>query len=59
MSGVPDLPHGCGSWIVVSRATGSAVLETFSRRVAEAISTERYEVLTALAYLARLNGRSP
>ncbi len=51
----PELPHGCGSWIVVSRETGKPVLETFERRTADAINTEKYEVLTALAWLQRFN----
>lgn len=51
---VPDLPHHCGSWIVVDRETHVAVLETFQRSVAESINQERYEVLTALDYLSNL-----
>lgn len=53
----PALPHGCGSWVVVDRETGAAVLETFSRAVADRVNLARYEVLTALDYLARLNRR--
>lgn len=45
----------CNSWIVVSRATGSPVLETWSRRVADAIRRDRFEVLTAHDWLVRLN----
>lgn len=43
------------SWVVVSRATGKAVLETYSRDVARKVDTSRYEVLPVLIYLARLN----
>lgn len=50
----PKLEHHCGSWIVVSRATGKPVLETFSKTVADAINTQRYEVLTALQYLSKI-----
>lgn len=50
---IPELEPHCGSWIVVDRETGRAVLETFERRIAEAINQDRYEVLTALQYLAR------
>ncbi len=52
---IPELEHHCGSWIVVDRSTGQAVLETFNRQTAEAINQERYEVLTALQYLSGLN----
>lgn len=54
---IPALEHHCGSWIVVSRATGESVLETFSRRIAEAINQEKYEVLTALQWLQRFNAK--
>ncbi|WP_448955740.1 hypothetical protein [Labrys neptuniae] len=52
--GIPDLEHHCGSWIVVDRATGKAVLETFERRTAEAINQARYEVVTTAQWLCRL-----
>lgn len=56
MSGAaPDLPHGCGSWIVTRRDTGDAVLETFSRKVAESVNLGPYRVESALAYLQRVN----
>ena len=43
------------SWIIVSRATGKPVLETFSSRTAGAVDRARYEVLTALQWLQRFN----
>lgn len=52
---VPDLEPDCGSWVVVRRATGEAVLETYDRKVAEAINQERYKVVTALSWLQSLN----
>jgi len=45
----------CNSWVVVSKATGEAVLETFSRKVADRVDRGRYDVLTAYDYLVRLN----
>ena len=56
---IPDLEPHCGSWVIVSRATGGPVLETYSRAVAERISLERYEVLTAAQWLARVNRMVP
>lgn len=53
MTTAPPLPRHCAPWIVVSRATGKPVLETFERRTADAINTERYEVLTAVEWLGR------
>lgn len=55
MSRIPPLERHCGSWIAVDRDTGKAVAELFTRRVAEHINQERYEVLTAAQYLGRLN----
>lgn len=52
---IPQLEPHCGSWIVISRATGKAVLETFERRTAEAINQSAYEVLTAAQWLTELN----
>ena len=37
---VPELEPHCWSWIVVSRATCLPVLETYSRKIAEAVNTE-------------------
>lgn len=43
------------SWIVVSKATSKAVLETWSAQVAAAINLDKYIVLTAHQYLVGLN----
>jgi hypothetical protein len=43
------------SWIIVSRATGKPVLETWSSRTADAVDCARYEVFTALQWLQRFN----
>jgi hypothetical protein len=52
---IPELEPHCGSWIITDRATGKAVLETVSRRTAEAVNQSRYRVQTALQYLADLS----
>ena len=51
----PPLEGHCGSWIIVSKATGAPVLETHNRAVADKINREAYEVLTALQWLSRFN----
>lgn len=43
------------SWVIRERATGNVLFETFSRKIAEAINTNRYEAVPILAYLASLN----
>lgn len=46
------------SWVIVDRKTGRAVFETFDRRVAKAIRPERYEVVTILQWLYRVNAEA-
>jgi len=41
MGTVPELEPYCGSWVVVARAAGLPVMETFSRRCAEAINQDK------------------
>jgi hypothetical protein len=53
---IPALEAHCGSWVIVSRDTGAAVLETFSPAVASKVNLARYRVVTALQWLASLNG---
>jgi hypothetical protein len=43
------------SWVVVSKATGRAVLETFSEAVAASVNRNAYDVLPVLEYLVGLN----
>ncbi len=54
---VPDLPHNCNSWIAVDRVTGEAFHETWERDLAERLAARGYEVVTALAWLQRVNAR--
>lgn len=53
-----ELEPFCGSWIIVSRATGKPVLETFERSTAEAVNQNAYEVLTAYQWLVRFNAET-
>lgn len=45
----------CNSWVVVSKETGQAVLETWSQEVVDAINRERYTVVTSYEWLVSLN----
>lgn len=45
------------SWVIVSKATGRAVFETFSRRVAAAINLDAYRVVPIREWLSSLNKR--
>jgi len=55
MQPIPELQRHCGSWIIVDRATGRSVFETFERATAERVNQDKYEVLTALQWLIRFN----
>ena len=55
MNNVPLLDHYSGSWVIVNKSTGAAVLETFNKSTAEKINFKKYQVLTAGQYLAGLN----
>lgn len=43
------------SWIVIRKSDGKAVCELWTPNAARSVNREKYEVLTALAYLQRLN----
>ena len=58
MARVPELEPHCNSWVIVNRATGKAVLETRNRSVVIAVNEAAYEVLTALQWLVRINGKT-
>jgi hypothetical protein len=43
------------SWIIVNKATGQAVFETFNENTAKAVNTRLYKAVPALEYLCALN----
>lgn len=43
------------SWVIRERATGRVLFETFSRKVAAAINTAKYEAVPILQYLGSIN----
>ena len=45
------------SWVIIDRATGAAVLETFNPKAVSCLNTERYEAVPILDYLGALNAR--
>lgn len=46
------------SWIIVSKGTGEAVFETWSKELTLKINTEKYKVLTAMKYLQSINNKN-
>jgi hypothetical protein len=46
------------SWVIINKATGQAVFETFNRKIACAINRENYEAVAIEKYLASLNHRA-
>lgn len=54
----PKLEPHCGSWVIVQAGTNTPIRETFDQRIADHVAKHmpgRFEVLTAAAWLARLN----
>lgn len=43
------------SYVIIEIATGSAVLETFSEKIAQAINTNKYKAVPILEYLQAIN----
>lgn len=52
---VPELPHGCTSWIVVRLSTGEAVCETYSETVIKNLNPLTVKAIPAITYLQDLN----
>lgn len=46
------------SWIIREKASKKVIAETFSPALAEAVNTEKYEVIPILEYLQSLNERA-
>lgn len=46
------------SWVIVSKETGKAVLETFSESVADRVNRDAYHVVPILNYLQGLNKKA-
>lgn len=45
------------SWVIVDKATGRAVFETFNRSTVDKINTASYRVVPILEWLQSLNHR--
>lgn len=45
------------SFVIVRKEDGKAIMETFSRRVADNVNKEKYEAVPILDYLERLNAK--
>lgn len=43
------------SWVIVNKATGFAIFETFNENTAKAINTQLYKAVPILEYLQSLN----
>ena len=52
---IPPLELHCGSWVVIDRATGKAVLEIFNRKLAERLNFDKYRLETAGQWLPTLS----
>lgn len=54
---VPALPPRGNSWVIVRKATGKAVFETYDAAVVAALNPDVADAIPASVYLADLNKR--
>ena len=45
------------SWVIINKATGEAVFETFSPKLVSRINAAKYEAVPILEYLQAINAR--
>lgn len=50
-------PMRSASWVIINKATGGAVFETFSPKLVSCINATKYEAVPILEYLQSLNAR--
>lgn len=55
MTKVPPLPRDCNSWVIVSRATGEPVLETWNPALVAKVNSSAYYPVTTLQWLQGFN----
>lgn len=54
---IPELEHGCNSWVVIRRGNGQVLFETWNRELVGAVNQDIYEVMTTYSHLVRLNAQ--
>ena len=52
---VPELKHGCNSWVASRKETGEVIGEFFERKSVEKFNPEKVLIETTADYLARYN----
>lgn len=45
------------SWVIINKATGNPLLETFNPKYVAALNTEKYSAVPIMEYLTTLNAR--
>lgn len=45
------------SWVIVDIKTGKAVMETWNKKIADAVDTKKYVVVEVLEYLVGVNAK--
>lgn len=46
------------SWVIVERASGKAIWETWSRKIADRVDRDTHEVVPIVEWLARVNAKA-
>lgn len=55
---IPELPHGCNSWVITRKSDGQVIGEFYKRATVERFNPETVIIETAVQYLARLNAEA-
>jgi hypothetical protein len=55
MTNIPPMPHGCNSWVIISKQTGKAICELFNIDNVMKVDATKNIILDAKTYLSGLN----
>ena len=45
------------SWVIIEKATGCAVMETYNQKTVNAVNRNKFEVIPILEYLCNFNAK--
>ena len=55
MLNIPSLPHGCNSWVIISKQTGKAICELYNIENVMKVDATKNIIMDAKTYLSGLN----
>jgi hypothetical protein len=55
MMEIPQLPHGCNSWVIISKSNGKAICELYNIENVMKVDVTKNIIMDAKTYLSGLN----